>query len=216
MHNNQNQNKKQKNSIKIKGENILETLKDIGVSTGHSLKQDLIQRAPQEFVEQILGPDLLVTNRQSGEIIAGQSVEIDTVQTEIEENITLKQRLSFERRVNDSDKAELENKTNELKLQLNAVMQEVVSITSQTQELAKETQIAAMQAPVEPGIYHIFFFKYLLDYLQSFRKKIEDASVWLSALNKRASKKNMWGQNYKKSGAKYLLSSEHYIARSAG
>ena len=56
----------------------------------------------------------------------------------------------------------------------------------------------------------------LLEFIKSFVKKVEEASVWLHALNKRSAKKNVWGANYKKFGAKYLLSGEHYLQRSAG
>src|SRR3989344_1908364 len=91
-----------------------------------------------------------------------------------------------------------------------------IALEQKTESLAEETKIAALQGPVEPGIYHIIFFEKLLDFLKSFSKKIEEASVWLHAVNKRAAKKNVWGAHYKSHGAKYLLSSEHYLQRSAG
>lgn len=109
----------------------------------------------------------------------------------------------------------MERKTNELRMQLEVLTNEVVSLAIQTQDLAQETRIAAIQAPVNPGIYHVLFFEKLISFIRSFRKKIEEASVWLQASNKRAQKKG-WVANYKKGGAKYLLSSEHYLSRSAG
>src|SRR4030065_534669 len=62
-----------------------------------------------------------------------------------------------------------------------------------TQDLGQELQIASMQAPVEPGLYHVIFFEKLLEFLKSFRKKIEAGSIWLQATNKRAAKKIYWG-----------------------
>jgi hypothetical protein len=109
----------------------------------------------------------------------------------------------------------IERRSNELRLQLKAIMQEVVILAGNTQDLGKEVQLAAMQAPIEPGVYHIIFFEKLLEFIKSFRKKIEEASVWLHISNKRAQKKNFWGR-YKQHGAKYLLSGEHYASRSAG
>ena len=74
-----------------------------------------------------------------------------------------------------------------------------------------------MQAPANPGVYHIVFFEKLLDFIKTFRRKIENADVWLQSSNKRAEKKNFWGTfTSKKGGTKFLLSQEHYVARSTG
>ena len=94
-------------------------------------------------------------------------------------------------------------------------MQEVVTLAQSTQDLAQEVEIAAIQAPANPGIYHLVFFERLLEFITSFRKKIENAGHWLSAVNKRADKKNYWSI-YKKHGSKFLLSPDHYLQRSAG
>ena len=72
-------------------------------------------------------------------------------------------------------------------------MEEVVVLADTTQDLGAEVKVAAMQAPVEPGIYHVIFFEKLLEFVRSFRKKIEEASVWLYASNKRAQKKKRRG-----------------------
>ena len=108
-----------------------------------------------------------------------------------------------------------ERKSNELKLQLKAIMEEVLALAATTSNLDEETKIAALQAPVNPGVYHVIFFEKLLEFIKSFRRKIEDASVWLSAVNKRAQKKNYWTM-YKKKGSSFLLAPDHYLQRSAG
>ena len=117
--------------------------------------------------------------------------------------------------MSEEEKRRIEEKSNELKLQLNAIMQEMAVLSQSTQELAKETQIAAMQAPVEPGVYHLIFFEKLLEFIRSFRKKTEEAKIWLQASNNRAQKKNFWAR-YKKHGGKFLLSPDHYLTRSSG
>src|SRR4030043_501414 len=58
-------------------------------------------------------------------------------------------------------------------------------------------------------------FEKLLEFVKSFRKKIEESSVWLHATNKRAEKQNYWSK-FKKHGGKFLLSADHYLTRSAG
>jgi hypothetical protein len=204
-------NKKQK--VFFNQANPLESLKDIGGDAVKSLKEDLLVKTPKDFMDQLFGP------RQSfsGEIIAGESLEINEVLTgQHKEKQILRQQLQLERTLSFEEKESINRKSNELKIQLKAIQEEILYLTLSTQDLGEETQLAAMQASVEPGIYHLLFFEKLLEFIKSFRKKIEEAGVWLHATNQRAAKKNSWAARYKKHGAKYLLSGEHYLTRSAG
>lgn len=195
--------------------NPLETLKDIGKNTAAQMKNEA-SKIPEDFMRQLLGMQRSEKS-YSGEIIPGEAVEMNDVfagkYKEIHEQ---KRQFAIERRLLQEEKVRIEKKSNELRMQLNAIREEILIIAQRTENLADETEIAAMQAPIEPGVYHVIFFEKLLEFIKSFRKKIDEAAVWLHAVNKRASKKNMWGSNYKKHGAKYLLSSEHYLSRSAG
>jgi len=65
------------------------------------------------------------------------------------------------------------------------------------------------------GKYHLVFFEKILETIQSFRKKIESAGVWLASVNKRTQKKGFWNQ-YKQQKSSFLLNPESYNARSAG
>lgn len=198
--------------------NPLESLKDIGdigKSTVNSLKKDLVEKMPQDVMDQLFGSRPIA--KYSGEIAAGESLELNEVYTGREvENKKLKGQLALERRLRDEESALIEKKSNDLKIQLKVLMDEIYKLAGSTQKLAEETQIAAMQAPIEPGVYHLIFFEKLLEFVQSFRKKVEESVVWLHATNKRAARKNAWGQRYKQHGGKYLLSGEHYLQRSAG
>jgi len=200
----------------IKNQNVLESLKGIGGGVKGSVQEDLIKKMPGDIFEQLFGSQIGVGKNYSGEISAGEAIEIKDVFTgQAEENEKLRKRIGFERRLKEEELSVKDEKIGQLRMQLQAVMQETVTLVQVTQNLAEETQIAAMQAPVEPGIYHLFFFQNLLDFIQSFRKKVEEASVWLHSTNSRAQKKNYWAR-YKKHGSKFLLSGEHYLTRSAG
>lgn len=191
--------------------NTLESLKDIGGSTLNSIKKDVVHA--ETFMDQVFGPR---SRNFSGEFSPGESIEIKDIFTgKHEETQKLKKQLAFERRIRQEESVRIEKRGNELRIQLHALREEIVILAQNTQELGEETQIAAMQAPVEPGIYHVLFFEKLLEFIKSFRKKIEEASVWLHATNKRAQKMNYWAR-YKKHGGKFLLSGEHYLTRSAG
>ena len=205
-------NKNQKQSQKQSShQNILESLKDIGSSTSRSLTQEVIK--PKDFLDQILGQ---IPQKYSGEIGPGEAVEMrDVFSGKRESEEKIKKQLSVEKTLLQEEKIRIEKKTNELKIQLKEVMKEVSLLSQSTQELSEDIKIASVQAPVEPGVYHIIFFEKLIEFIKSFRKKVQDASNWLQSTNKRAQKKNYWAR-YKKHGAKFLLSSEHYLTRSAG
>ncbi|MBI1864082.1 hypothetical protein HYS03_02635 [Candidatus Woesebacteria bacterium] len=196
---------KQKAQKAIRQTNVLESLKDVGAG---------LAPTSEEFFNQLFGPR--PEKKYSGDITPGESLEIKDVFTgRSEENQKLKSQIFLERRLSQEEKARVEKKSNELKLQLHAIMQEVLALAQTTQNLGQEVKVAAMQAPIEPGIYHVVFFEKLLEFIKSFRKKIEDAGVWLHASNKRAEKKNYWNM-YKKKGSSFLLAPDHYLQRSAG
>lgn len=206
--------KSQKGQQLIKNANPLESLKDIGTSTVKSLRQDLVEKVPQDFLDQVFGTR--IQRKFSGEITPGEAIEINEVFSgQYEEKQRVKKQLTLERRLREEETIRIEKRTNELKIQLKVLMEEVTVLAEKTQDLGTEVQVAAMQAPVEPGVYHLIFFEKLLEFIKSFQKKIEEAAIWLHASNKRAEKKNYWAR-YKKHGGKFLLSGEHYLTRSAG
>ncbi|MCX7928250.1 MAG: DUF5660 domain-containing protein [Patescibacteria group bacterium] len=199
--------------------NPLEAIKEIGKDTVNQMRQE-ISKLPNELFENLFGnyyPYKNTSRRYSGEIAPGETIEInDILSGKIEQVQKMHESIALEQRLLQEEKIRTEKKSQELKAQLNAIQQELLTAVKSTQGLAEEVQIAAMTSAVNPGIYHIVFFEKLLAFIKSFRTKIQEAQTWLYAVNKRSQKKNMWGINYKKHGAKYLLSSEHYLQRSAG
>lgn len=207
-------NQNQKPQKTIKHSSVLENLKDVGGNTGKLLKKDLVQEASEEFINQLLGrkPE----KKYSGDITPGESLEFEDVFSgRRERTMKLEKQLVLERKLREKEKVRSERKGNELRMQLQAIIEEVAALAQNTQELAEEIQVATMQAPIEPGVYHLIFFEKLLEFIKSFRKNIGQAKVWLHSSNKRAQKKNYWA-SYKKHGSKFLLAADHYVSRSAG
>jgi len=205
---------KPKNIKDIRRQNVLESLKDIGGGSTRSLKTDLLKGTSEEFFRQFMGQKL--EKKFSGEIIPGETLELNEVFSgKFAENKKLQAQIVLERRLSEEERIRMEQRSNELKIQLHALMQEVYALAQTTQNIGEEVEVASMQAPVNPGIYHLVFFEKLLDFMRSFRKKIENASLWLHSSNKRAEKKNYWAM-YKKKGSSFLLAPDHYLQRSAG
>ena len=195
--------------------NVLESLKDIGSGVTSSINTDLLGGISKDLLEQILNRQS-PNKKASGDIHAGESLEFaDLLSGKHEENLKLKNQIAFERTLVQEEKMVSEKRSNELKVQLQALMQEVQYLAKTTQNLGEEVEVATMQAPSQPGIYHIIFFEKIIDFIRNFRKNIESASVWLQTSNKRAEKKNFWAM-YKKKGSSFLLSGESYSQRSAG
>ncbi len=205
---------KAKFAKQLRRANVLESLKDIGGSAGKTLKEDLLKQGSEEFFKQMFGvPE---PQKYTGDIQPGETVELNAIFAGKQEQISKqKGQISLERRLVAEERILVEKKTGELRLQLHSISQEVFELAKSTQGLAEEVKVAAMQAPVEPGEYHVVFFEKLLDFIKGFRKKIEDASLWLHSSNKRAERKNYWTM-YKKKGSSFLLAPDHYLQRSAG
>lgn len=206
-------NKKSK-SVRTK-QNVLETLKDLGGSTSDSIKNDLFKKTSEDFFSELLGLPKAQPKR-SGELSVGQSISMQEVLSgKEEENKKLRAQISLERNLRADESRVSQQKSNELRVQLQALTSEIQKVAQSTQNLAEAAQVAMIEAPANAGIYHLVFFEKVLEFLQSFRQKINEASVWLQSTNKRAQKKNYWNM-YKKKGSSFLLSPDHYLQRSAG
>lgn len=189
---------------------FLETLRELGSGIVDSAVHDMGGGLAKEAFDQ-------VTGKKSGELKPNQSLDFDKLDYESERkekparqfqqeflNIRYQERMLWKR-------AEQETK-----LQIEAILQELKQIVSSTEKLTKEVSIAAQQMPVDPGAYHISFFEKLHHRLILFRKSVEQSATWLSAFNQKAKKRNYYWAQVKKSGTKFMLSQERYMATQAG
>ncbi|MEK7521410.1 MAG: DUF5660 family protein [Patescibacteria group bacterium] len=196
-------------------DSFIESFRDIGQGSFDSFRDNLIKETPKDFVRQLLGLERAPISA-SGELKIGESLVIDqALEDEKQENKIVRAHVARARQLIQEAESYNSRQTQELKLQLKALVTEAEKVVKETAFLSQEIKIAVMQAPVEPGIYHITFFQNLLSFMRSFRKKIYEANLWLASANKRARKKTFWGQ-VQKGGAQRLLSSEDYSQRSAG
>jgi hypothetical protein len=200
-----------------KANNPLEFLKDVVKSTPNEMKKEATAIS-EDFLKGILGIDSPIKkDKYSVEIPPGEAVNMSEVRSGKYEDLQkARKQAFFERTLLQEEKALVEKRSNELRLQLKALQEEVSILAKQTRDLGLETEIAIAQSPPDPGIYHVRFLEKLLEFIKSFRKKIEEGYIWLHMLNNRSRKKNLWLANFKKKGSSYLLSSEHYLQRSAG
>lgn len=205
---------KKKNQNIATRQNVLESLKDLGGSaTGQTT--DFLKSTSEDFLRELLGLSPHKVKR-SGELSVGEPVQMNDVLSGREENLQKERKqIHFESTLLSEEAESSRKKNSELTAELQAIMLEIKKVAESTQNLAEVTQASMISAPVEPGIYHLNFFENILEFLQSFRKRIDLAATWLQSANKRAEKKNYWN-TYKKKGSSFLLAPDHYSQRSAG
>ncbi|NMC35767.1 hypothetical protein GYA49_01865 [Candidatus Beckwithbacteria bacterium] len=105
------------------------------------------------------------------------------------------------------------------KKEIEFIKEEIKKIIKETGDVAIElieAEKTAMTTTVEAGTYQINFFQRIRSLLAIARKRIAESKNWLEMFNSRQKQKSYyWGQ-VKKSGTKYLLSNERYMATQAG
>jgi hypothetical protein len=100
--------------------------------------------------------------------------------------------------------------------QVESLKNEIKGLAKATGDLAKEAEIAAIQEAPFAGTYHVNFFERLSRIIKNLRSQVQESSMWLASWNKKASKRNSyWGQ-FKKSGSKFMLSADRYMSTQAG
>ncbi len=206
---------KAKQRAQIKTKNVLEAINEIGSQVVDTAKNE-VKATSDEFFRQLLGQQKALQQKRSGEVSMGRPVEINKVMSgEQEKNKKLEDQLFFERRLHNEESQETNKKLNELRLRLQAIQEEANKIAASTVGLSQEIKIAVMQGATTASEYQINFYEDIIKTMMSFRKKIDNAVIWMQGQNKRGEKKNFWSQ-YKKKGSSFLLSGETYSQRSAG
>lgn len=196
----QQQSQKKKTAV-YGNDNVLESLRGIGSSVGKTIVKDVITQSGSDMLRSIISG-----MPQSGELKQNQTIEFTRIPERIPE---IQQRTveSFRTSVR-SDEAEIKQKIESVRAELRALSQSI-------KNLRREITKTVMEAPVDPGIYHLNFFDHLRSYLQAMKQEVDDSKTWLMAFNNRKAKKGYWGM-FKKHGTSFGMSNERSIATSAG
>jgi hypothetical protein len=190
-------------------DSFLEALRDLGggfVDSAAGLPGGIAQEAFNQL-----------TGNKRGELKPNQALDLDQIRSK--ENQIENQAIGFQQDYLDIRKQEKliwTRQQQETELQIKALIIELKKLAQVTTSLAKEVKIASEQLPVESGSYHLTFFEKLRQSILLFKQHIEQAASWLQTSNQKAQKRNFyWGQ-VRKSGTKFMLSQERYMATQAG
>jgi predicted RNase H-like nuclease (RuvC/YqgF family) len=209
-----NQNKpKKKRSRAINTDNFIEALRDLGNQTKKSLSRDLVGGVAKTAANTVFGrPSSSIT---SGEITPGQPLDFDRLQKEQQEKIRQQEKRRFQT-LRRQEHLVFSAKKEQVKKEIKQLQQELQKLAKEMANVAKEVQVATMQQVVEPGEYHVSFFEHLKSLVKVLRQKLHDSANWLKIANHRAKRRlGYWGR-VKKTGTKFMLSQERYMATQAG
>jgi hypothetical protein len=190
---------------RLKRDGLIESLRDLGGSTVKSLKDDFLTELPKDVFE------------QTGLRPQGKPDRFPPQETAyFEEREFLRRGLRQAEIIRHEEKLVFTSKERETTTQVAVLVEEAKKLANALQSLENQVEVATFQAPVEPGVYHVSFFQKLISFLRTLTAKIEDATHWAATCNTKAKKRSFyWGQ-VQKSGTKFMLSQERYMATQAG
>ena len=167
---------------------------------------------------------LLDLIKKSGEIPSSNTPEEDFAGQEAKKDVSELESRSNEvlyhfKQVQGQEKEIYNREQKETEKEINILRQEVIELAKTARNLDGKLQIAAEQPIVNPGASDVSFLTNLRKTIRYFRRKLEDASIWLEMWNQKHRQKGAFWNRFlskKGGGAGYMFSSEHYSARSAG
>lgn len=199
---NQNGRSQKKKSFNgVNNDSFLEALRGLGSGIVKSVKNDLLEGITQEAKNQF--------SASQNELQPGQTIDL-------KENTPKQTRFTPEFNLQYQEKTLWSNEKEEIRWQIAQILKELKKLAQATQNLSKEVDIAIEQTPVEPGKYHLSFLEKLKQTLVLLRKRVTDSATWLAAFNQKVRKRNYYWAQVRKSGTKFMLSQERYMATQVG
>ncbi|MEI6690626.1 MAG: DUF5660 family protein [bacterium] len=197
-----------------RSDSFVESIRDIGSSTLKSLTNDVVKGTAQTVFDQILG------SARTGQAPDASSVPNfyeDWVKDR--ENSAAEQARTQERAFQHHRQSEQQvvfsMADEKVKQEMQGIRQELAMLTKSMGQVQAQIENAVMDNIVDPGVYHLNYFRKLKEWIVLMRKSLDDASGWLSMSNGRKGKGYYWTQTAK-SGTKYSMSQERQVQMGAG
>jgi len=200
--------------MKSQGQSQKTASSALGEELKRTLREELTQNFPAEIAAQIQGK-----KPTSQEILPGQSINPAEKESQEQKRPFIpsfyQEKSPFilkESATEIETKISIQSLRQEIQEESKRVEKAAVSLNQELASSVAEENLFPHQASQE----HLSFLENLLKTLRVFREKIEDSQVWLAASSQRQSRRNFfWGQ-VKKSGSKFLLSSDRTPATQTG
>ena len=200
--------------MKSQGQSQKTPSSTLGEELKRTLREELTQNFPAEIAAQIQGGKPV-----SQEILPGQSVNLTEKANQERKRPFIpsfyQEKPSFilkESATEINNKLSIQALRKEIKEEAEGIKQALGGLSQELDNSVAQENL--LPTPSNRGL--ISFLENLLKTLRVFREKIENSQVWLAASSQRQSRRNFfWGQ-VKKSGSKFLLSSDRTPATQTG
>ena len=200
--------------MKSQGQSQKTASNTLGEELKRALREELTQNFPAEIAAQIQGE-----KPASQEILPGQSINPTEKESQEQKRPFIpsfyQEKSPFilkESATEIETKISIQSLRQEIQKESKRVEEAAINLSQELASSVAEENLFPHQASQE----HLSFLENLLKTLRVFREKIEDSQVWLAASSQRQSRRNFfWGQ-VKKSGSKFLLSSDRTPATQTG
>ena len=200
--------------MKSQGQSQKTASSTLGEELKRTLREELTQNFPAEIAAQIQGG-----KPAPQEILPGQSINPAEKESQEQKRPFIpsfyQEKSPFilkESATEIETKISIQSLRQEIQKESKRVEEAAVNLSQELASSVAEENLFPHQASQE----HLSFLENLLKTLRVFREKIEDSQVWLAASSQRQSRRNFfWGQ-VKKSGSKFLLSSDRTPATQTG
>lgn len=197
-----------------RGDSFVEQIKSIGSSTVSALKNDVVKGSAQSIFESIVGSSqkqATPPENQQTEVFKNWMADREN---QAAEQARQDERL-FQNQRHNQEKVLFSFNDEKLKREIDSVRQEIALLVQSMGQVQTQIEQAVIQNVVDPGVYHLNFFRNLKNWIRTMRLSLENASSWLETASNRGKESYYWKQ-VGKSGTKYSMSSERNVQMGAG
>lgn len=204
-----------KSSKAPQGDSFVEQIKGIGGSAMSSLKTDVVKGTAQSIFDQLLG------SAKSGQAPQENPGDNDFFKEWVADREAKaneqgrSEERTFQNMKNSQENVLFSFSDEKMRQEINAVRQEIQMLVKTMGQVESQIEQAVIQEVVDPGVYHLNFFRKLRSWISLMRKNLEDASSWMEMSTGRSKRSYYWNQ-VSKSGTKYSMSSERSAQMGAG
>jgi hypothetical protein len=202
-----------KRDKKYSSDSFLEAFRDLGNDFVDTFKDDVVKKTGKDIIKTMTGgrPSPGSTSEESPNFADG----LYKRETDLEKKYRKQARWQAEI-ARKEEKILFTRQDREVKLQVQALQEEIKNLAKATGDLAREAKIASLQTPPEVGKYHISFFEKLRNLIKSLKAQIQESSIWLAEWNRKSQKRNFYWRQAKKSGTQFTLSTDRQVSTQTG
>lgn len=205
--------KKKKSAKQVK--NFIEAFRELGGGMAKSAKQDVAKGVGQTLMNQLRRPAVNQPQKAEGQLKDGQALDIEAMLSKQEKQIRSEER-AFAQQRRREELTVYSAKEQQVQQEVKMLQLELKKLSQETKTFEQEVEKAAFNTVVSPGTYHANFFERLIKIVAQLKERICESQIWLKTFNQRAQKKGFYWRQVKKSGTKFMLSQERYMATQAG